>query len=86
MSKDYDKVCQFVFVCKGSDCKKKGGKQLLKSFNKTLKSTNRSKSAVVIETKCMNRCKEAPTVVVGQKWLTKVKEGEVKSIIEDYLK
>ncbi len=86
MSKDYEKVCQFVFVCKGSDCKKKGGKQLLKSFNKEIKTTTNAKSTVVLETKCMNRCKEAPVVVLGNQWATKVKENQVKQLISDMLK
>lgn len=58
----------------------------MKAFNKELKATGGHKSTMVFETKCMNRCKEAPAIVVGQQWMTKVKENQVKDIIAENIK
>ena len=83
MGKDYDKYCHFVFVCNGKDCKKNGAKDLQKAFSKGLNERGLKGSAKVIKTKCTGRCKEAPVVIVGQHWLSRVKETQVPAIIDE---
>ena len=83
MGKDYNKYCQFVFVCTGKDCCKKGGKELQKQFSKELKERGLKGTAKVIKTKCTGRCKEAPVAIVGQHWLSFVKESQVPVIVEE---
>ncbi len=80
--KDFDKYQHFIFVCNGKDCCKKGAKDLQKAFSKELKEQGLKASSKVIKTKCTGRCKEAPVVIAGDKWLGKVKEEDVKPIIE----
>ena len=84
MGKDYDNYCHFAFVCNGSDCKKKGAKDLERAFAQAFKKQVSKGSARTFKTKCTGRCKEAPVVIVGQEWLPKVKEADVPRLVEKY--
>lgn len=66
-----------VFVCTGSDCKKRGGKELYKAL-KDLKGIE----AIRIE--CTDRCKFAPVCVIQPEniWLKEYSEKEVFRILE----
>lgn len=83
MGKDYNQVKNFIFVCNGSDCKDEGSKSLEKLFSQELKKQGLKDKTKIIKTKCTGRCKEAPVVVVGNKWLTKVKDKNVEEIVEE---
>jgi len=57
---------KFIFICGGSDCKKSGSKILTKEIRKELNSKELKGKCKVIKTKCMDYCKSAPIVIVGQ--------------------
>ena len=86
MAKDYEKYCQFAFVCNGSDCKKKGAKDLERAFAQEFKKQDVKDSSRTFKTKCTGRCKEAPVVIVGQQWLPKVKPADVPRLVEKYFR
>ncbi|MBN3519612.1 (2Fe-2S) ferredoxin domain-containing protein [Algoriphagus lutimaris] len=57
---------KLVFVCGGSDCKKAGSKILNKEIARELKSSELKGQCKLIKTKCMDFCKSAPVVIVGE--------------------
>lgn len=56
---------RLVFCCTGSDCKKSGGKTLRKDLRESAKSGALKGEVKLIQTKCMDMCKSAPVVIVG---------------------
>jgi (2Fe-2S) ferredoxin len=68
-----------IYVCVGSKCGKRGGKdlcKLLKHFDKNLE---------VIKTECTDRCKIAPVCSIqpGNIWLTEYSERQVLKVLEE---
>ena len=82
--KGYDRFCNFVFICQGKDCKKKGAKGLYKKFSADIKAKGLKQKTRVIKTKCTDRCKEAPAIIIKDHWLGKVKEAQVPDLINQY--
>jgi NADH:ubiquinone oxidoreductase subunit E len=62
---------KLVFCCTGSDCKKEGGKSLRKDLKESAKSGELKGKVKLIQTKCMDRCKSAPVVIVGDHFCKK---------------
>lgn len=56
---------KFIFICSGSDCKKSGSKNLNKEIGNELNSKELKGQCKLIKTKCMDFCKSAPIVIVG---------------------
>ncbi|MBN3584646.1 (2Fe-2S) ferredoxin domain-containing protein [Algoriphagus aestuarii] len=57
---------KLILVCEGSDCKKAESKALRKSIEKELNSGEFKGQCKLIRTKCMDFCKSAPVVIVGE--------------------
>ncbi len=53
---------QVIYVCTGDKCKKRGGKEIAKSFKSLIKENKLQKRAEVIKTDCTDRCKFGPVV------------------------
>jgi NADH:ubiquinone oxidoreductase subunit E len=51
-----------LYVCCGSKCKPKGGKQLFKQLKKDVKHRHLRKHIEVIKTGCTDRCKAGPVI------------------------
>jgi NADH:ubiquinone oxidoreductase subunit E len=81
MGKDLNKCSKFIFVCHGSDCKSHS-KELTCSFKEELKRRGLKEDVMIIKTKCTGRCKEGPVVIVDNQWHLKVKEKQVKEILD----
>jgi NADH:ubiquinone oxidoreductase subunit E len=62
---------KLVFCCTGPDCKKEGGKSLRKDLKESAKSGELKGEVKLIQTKCMDRCKSAPVVIVGDHFCKK---------------
>ena len=63
MSKTFHIPKQVIFVCAGSKCKKRGGKELAKLFRSQIKEARLDEEEVeVIKTDCSDRCKFAPVM------------------------
>ena len=52
-------------ICNGSDCKKKGSKDLYKTCRQTLKDLSCTKETLVVRSECTGLCKQAPVVCIG---------------------
>ena len=85
MSKDFSHTPECVlYVCCGSKCKKRGGKQLYKNLKSSVKADRSFKRRVqVIKTGCTDRCKMGPVVAVMPKneWHLHVDEGRGQAIL-----
>jgi NADH:ubiquinone oxidoreductase subunit E len=60
-----------VFSCSGSDCKRAGGKSLRKQIKESIKGEDLKGQVKLIQTKCMDRCKSSPVVIVGDHFCKK---------------
>jgi NADH:ubiquinone oxidoreductase subunit E len=68
---------KLIFVCTGSDCKKSGAKSLLKELKDQTNEKGLKGKCQLIKTKCMDRCKTAPMVIVDDHFIKKAKVDQV---------
>ena len=68
---------KLIFVCNGSDCKKEGAKKLSKELKNLTDQAPLKGSCKFIKTKCMDMCKTAPNVIVGDFFCKKTSAEKV---------
>lgn len=68
---------QLIFVCHGSDCKKAGAKKLNKELKDITSASPLKGSCKFIKTKCMDMCKTAPNVIVGDYFCKKTTSEKI---------
>jgi NADH:ubiquinone oxidoreductase subunit E len=68
---------KLIFVCNGSDCKKSGAKKLNKELKEMCDEGDLKGSCKFIKTKCMDMCKTAPNVIVGEYFCKKTSASKV---------
>lgn len=85
MSEKFDRYRHFIFICKDKDCKKAGAKELEKLIEFEIKKQGVHKITKIITCKCTDRCREAPVVVINNKWLGNVKTDQVETVIHQYI-
>lgn len=84
--KHFSRVPECVlYVCCGSKCKAKGGKQLLKQLKSEVKHRHLRKIVEVIKTGCTDRCKAGPVLAVMpmNEWHLQVDEQSAAKILHD---
>ena len=83
MSKFYipDKI---LYVCAGSKCYKKGGKELCKNLKAYTKHRFNKFDVEIIKIECTDRCKLAPilTIQPDNIWITECTEKKVIETLE----
>lgn len=62
---------ELLFVCTGSDCKKSGAKLIFKDLKSECKQGDLKGGVKLIKTKCLDMCKSAPVVIVGDHFCKK---------------
>lgn len=62
---------ELIFFCTGSDCKKSGGKSILKELKAECDRGPLKGKLKLIKTKCLDMCKSAPVVIVGDQFCKK---------------
>jgi len=74
-----------LYVCCGSKCKKRGGKQLYKQMKGWVKTQRLRQSMQVIKTGCTDNCKRGPVVAVmpRNEWHFDVNEEKALSLLEN---
>ncbi len=82
MSKFHTTPRQVIYVCTGDKCKKRGGKELSKSFREMVKDNHLKHEVEVIKTDCTDRCKQGPIVCFQPQnnWHLEVREIEASRI------
>lgn len=75
-----DKV---LYVCTGSKCSKRGGKEMYKLAKAYIKHHNGDEEIEVVETECTDRCKYAPICAIqpGNTWLKEYHTKEVLNLL-----
>lgn len=68
---------KLIFVCTGSDCKKSGAKSLLKDLKELTLDKGLKGKCQLIKTKCMDRCKSAPMVILEDHFIKKAKTEQL---------
>lgn len=68
---------KLIFICNGSDCKKAGAKKLGKELKSLSNTTGLKGTCKFIQTKCMDMCKTAPNVIVGDHFCKKTDADKV---------
>jgi len=73
-----------IYVCVGSKCGKRGGKDLCKSLKGYVKETGLKDTAEVIKVECTDRCKFAPVLSIQPEniWLKEYSEKEVFQVLD----
>ena len=76
-----DKV---VYVCTGSKCGKRGGKEMFKLLESYIKHSSHGKDIEVIRTECTDRCDYAPVCAIqpGNTWLKEYHKKEVLKALD----
>ena len=87
MSKAFKTPRQVIYVCTGSKCKKRGGKELSKLFRTEAKAAGFKDDIEIIKTDCTDRCKYAPIVCFQPQniWLQEVSELEARQVFQQYI-
>lgn len=76
-----------LYVCTGSKCSKRGGKEMYKSAKAFSKYYAGEHNFEVIITECTDRCKFAPVCSIqpGNTWLKEYREKEVLKLLQKRL-
>ena len=87
MSKVFKTPQQVIYVCTGSKCKKKGGKEISKLFRGMAKEAGFKDSVEIIKTDCTDRCKFAPVMSIQPQniWLHDVNEFMAGQLFNQYI-
>ncbi|MFD1629444.1 (2Fe-2S) ferredoxin domain-containing protein [Pseudopedobacter beijingensis] len=75
---------QIIYVCTGSKCGKKGGKDCYKELKSYIKNNKMKRDTEVIRIECSDRCKFAPVLNFQPQniWLKEYSEKEVIRLLE----
>ena len=87
MSKNFETPEKVVYVCTGSKCKKKGGKENGKALREMIKSMGLKGRVEVVKTECTDRCDFAPVVCFqpDNYWMHHVTEQQAKQAFNDHI-
>ncbi len=87
MSKSFKTPQQVIYVCNGSKCKKRGGKELSRIFRDRVKSAGLKDTVEIIKTDCTDRCKFAPVMSFQPQniWLKEVNEYQAQQLLDQYV-
>lgn len=85
MSKNFPIPKQVIYVCCGSKCKKRGGKELSKLFRSQIKDARLDDDVEVIKTDCSDRCKFAPVMSLQPQnlWYHDVTEMQARQLFQE---
>ena len=82
--RDYE---SHVFVCNGSDCKKRGAREVRQAFKDELRDNGINREVRADTVDCLGLCKHGPNVIVypSGTWYLGLTEHEVPEIVESHL-
>lgn len=77
-----------VLLCKGGDCKKRGGKEVRKALKGELREAGMRGDVRVDSVECLGLCKHGPNAVVypGGTWYLGLRDDDVPEVVERHLK
>lgn len=68
---------ELIFICIGPDCKKSGGKSIFKGLKEKSKQGPLKGSLKLVKTKCLDMCKSAPVIILGDYFCKKATTEKV---------
>lgn len=85
MSNGFEVPDKVIYVCTGSKCKKKGGKDIGKSLREMIKNLGLKGKVEVVKTECTDRCDFAPVMCFqpDNLWLQHTTEAQAKQTFND---
>jgi NADH:ubiquinone oxidoreductase subunit E len=85
MSKAFTVPDQVIYVCNGSKCKKRGGKEISKLFRSLIKDAGLKDEVEVIKTDCTDRCKFAPVMSLQPQnlWFHDLTEVRARQLFQE---
>ena len=87
MSKTFKTPDKVIYVCTGSKCKKKGGKENGKALRNLIKEQGLKGQVEVVKTECTDRCDFAPVMCFqpDNYWMHHVTETQAKEAFEEHI-
>ena len=87
MSKAFITPKQVIYICTGSKCKKRGGKEISKLLWSKVKSAGLKDVVEIIRTECTDRCKFAPIMSLQPQniWLHEVTDTMASHIFQEQI-
>ncbi|PRY16491.1 (2Fe-2S) ferredoxin [Pontibacter ummariensis] len=87
MSKSFKTPDKVIYVCTGSKCKKKGGKDLSKAFRSMIKEMGLKDQVEVVKTDCTDRCDFAPVVCMqpDNAWMPQMDENKAREAFSEHV-
>lgn len=87
MSKNFQTPEQVIYVCTGSKCKKKGGKENGKALRELIKDAGLKGRVEVVKTECTDRCDFAPVMCFqpDNHWMHHVTEEQAKQAFKEHI-
>ncbi|RDV15282.1 (2Fe-2S) ferredoxin domain-containing protein [Pontibacter diazotrophicus] len=87
MSKHFNTPDKVIYVCTGSKCKKKGGKDLGKFFRGMIKDMGLKGQVEIVKTECTDRCDYAPVVCMqpDNAWLPQMNEVKAQEAFQEHV-
>lgn len=70
---------KLIFICTGSDCKKCGAKKLSGDLKEKMSKEPFKGGCKLVKTKCMDMCKSAPVLILGEYF---IKKASLASVLE----
>ncbi|WP_018479749.1 (2Fe-2S) ferredoxin domain-containing protein [Pontibacter roseus] len=87
MSNGFNVPEKVIYVCTGSKCKKKGGKEIGKTLRNLIKDMGLKGKVEVVKTECTDRCDFAPVMSFqpDNAWLSYTTEEKAKQAFQDHI-
>jgi NADH:ubiquinone oxidoreductase subunit E len=87
MSKGFNVPEKVIYVCTGSKCKKKGGKEIGKTLRNMIKDMGLKGKVEVVKTECTDRCDFAPVMSFqpDNVWLHHTTEEQAKQTFKEHI-
>ncbi|MDX5419772.1 MAG: (2Fe-2S) ferredoxin domain-containing protein [Hymenobacteraceae bacterium] len=87
MSKGFNVPDKVIYVCTGSKCKKKGGKDIGKTLRSMIKEMGLKGKVEVVKTECTDRCDFAPVMSFqpDNVWLQHTTEDQAKRTFQEHI-
>ena len=87
MSKGFEVPDKVIYVCTGSKCKKKGGKDIGKALRNMIKDMGLKGKVEVVKTECTDRCDFAPVMSFqpDNVWLHHTTEDQAQKAFKDHI-
>ena len=87
MSKNFETPERVIYVCTGSKCKKKGGKENGKALREMIKSMGLKGRVEVVKTECTDRCDFAPVMCFqpDNYWMHHVTEQQATQAFKEHV-